>query len=469
MTAPSITHQLVASDPQTPLIGATDWNNTHTMTTIGSNVILGAITAGAVQELTAAQVATIVGGGAGSDTQFIFNNAGSLAGAANFTYINATGQISLSTAGGASASAFNLTGTPFAGTGTTSTPLAYFNNAVTQPTTWSTASTYLGINAASGFTGNFLDFRINGGAVVFSVNATGGTVFNGATAAFNGSGISNTGTFTSTSAAGASKAAIVLTGALFTGGTGTTTFPQYLAQPSAATAATTWSTAGTVFGANEASGFGGMFLDFRVNGGTTLFNVNNAGNMACGTINCSTINGTGRYTNNSPGVAPIDLTGALATGTGTTAFGQITAQNVATAVSTWNTNGTYYAINANSGFAGNFLDFHVNGATSAFFVASTGTISTIGNIIVGTAGNGLQIQSGSNARIGTGTLSGGTLAVANTSVTANTRVFLQDTNAGALTNVGSLTVVTSAGVGFTVTSTNVLDTSTFNYLLIESN
>lgn len=103
---------------------------------------------------------------------------------------------------------------------------------------------------------------------------------------------------------------------------------------------------------------------------------------------------------------------------------------------------------------------------AALFTGDVG--HTSGNIIINTAGNGIQIKSGSNARIGTGTLSGGTLAVANTSVTANTLVFLTDTSTS-VTNVGSLTVVTSAGVGFTVTSTSVLDTSTFNYLLVEKN
>lgn len=90
-----------------------------------------------------------------------------------------------------------------------------------------------------------------------------------------------------------------------------------------------------------------------------------------------------------------------------------------------------------------------------------------GNIFVGTAGNGLIIKSGSNARIGTGTLTGGTVTIANTSVTANTRVFLQDTSSS-ITNVGTLTVVTTAGTGFVVTSTIALDASTFNWLLVES-
>lgn len=110
----------------------------------------------------------------------------------------------------------------------------------------------------------------------------------------------------------------------------------------------------------------------------------------------------------------------------------------------------------------------------SFVVASTSTntfTSTAANsgaFAASTIGGGLAIKTGTNARIGTGTLTGGTLTVANTSVTANSRVFAQDTASGALTNVGTLQVVTSAGVGFTVTSSNVLDTSTFIWVIFES-
>lgn len=79
----------------------------------------------------------------------------------------------------------------------------------------------------------------------------------------------------------------------------------------------------------------------------------------------------------------------------------------------------------------------------------------------------VNIKNGANQRAGSGTLSGGTLTVANTSVTANTIVLLSDTTSGSLANVGSLTVVSTAGVGFVVTSTNVLDASTFSYILVE--
>lgn len=67
---------------------------------------------------------------------------------------------------------------------------------------------------------------------------------------------------------------------------------------------------------------------------------------------------------------------------------------------------------------------------------------------------------------GTGTLSSGTATITNAAVTANSVIFLTDT-AATLTNVGVLSVSSkTAGTGFTVTSANVLDSSTFNYMIV---
>lgn len=95
--------------------------------------------------------------------------------AANTDYLPATTAAIQSAAGAASAPALSLTGTPFVGTGTTSTPQLYLNGG-TAPTTWnSTASggTYLGVNAITGFAGNFLDFRTNGGSTLFQADSSG--------------------------------------------------------------------------------------------------------------------------------------------------------------------------------------------------------------------------------------------------------------------------------------------------------
>lgn len=105
------------------------------------------------------------------------------------------------------------------------------------------------------------------------------------------------------------------------------------------------------------------------------------------------------------------------------------------------------------------------GAITPSSIATTGAVST-GNLTLGTAGNKINITTGSNASAGTGTLSGGTVTISTTAVTASSLIFLTDATAS-LTNVGTLSVTSkSAGVSFTVTSANVLDSSTFNWLII---
>lgn len=79
-----------------------------------------------------------------------------------------------STASAASTPALSITGpVTTGGTGTTNTPHIYFNQGVTQPSTWNVNGTWLGMNAVSGYTGNFLDFHVNGASSVFSVSSGG--------------------------------------------------------------------------------------------------------------------------------------------------------------------------------------------------------------------------------------------------------------------------------------------------------
>lgn len=97
-------------------------------------------------------------------------------GGASLFKVAASGALTSTAAGAASTPALSLTGTPFVGTGTTSVPLFYLNGGAS-PTTWNSAAnggTYIGINATSAFAGNFIDFRQNGGASIFSVNVFGG-------------------------------------------------------------------------------------------------------------------------------------------------------------------------------------------------------------------------------------------------------------------------------------------------------
>lgn len=67
---------------------------------------------------------------------------------------------------------------------------------------------------------------------------------------------------------------------------------------------------------------------------------------------------------------------------------------------------------------------------------------------------------------GSGTLASGTVTISSATVTAGSVIFLTDTT-NSITNLGALTISSqTAGTGFTVKSSNVLDTSTFNYMIV---
>lgn len=80
---------------------------------------------------------------------------------------------------------------------------------------------------------------------------------------------------TASAAGAASTPNLFGTGAVFTGGSGTTTFPYWFIQPTAVTAATTWSTNGTGLGMNLTGT--GNFIDLHLNGGASLFSINSSG------------------------------------------------------------------------------------------------------------------------------------------------------------------------------------------------
>lgn len=83
------------------------------------------------------------------------------------------GTITASLNGVASTPAFIANGTIFTGgTATTTKPLVLIEPAGTTSTGWSTSGTGLGVNAASGFTGNVIDTQVNGTSV-FKVAGNG--------------------------------------------------------------------------------------------------------------------------------------------------------------------------------------------------------------------------------------------------------------------------------------------------------
>lgn len=106
-------------------------------------------------------------------------------------------------------------------------------------------------------------------------------------------------------------------------------------------------------------------------------------------------------------------------------------------------------------------------AANIFTVDASGNTVVTGQLSITTAGSGLKIKEGTNAKMGQGTLVLGTLAIANTSITANSRIFLASRGGGG--QLGQLYVsATSVGVSFTVSSTVLTDTTAFNWLIIEA-
>lgn len=88
-----------------------------------------------------------------------------------------------------------------------------------------------------------------------------------------------------------------------------------------------------------------------------------------------------------------------------------------------------------------------------------------GNVGVYTAGKGLRVAEGSNAKQGTVTLVSGVGVVANTSVTSNSRIFYCGQDSGV---TGFLTITArTAATGFTVTSSVLSDTGVVAYEIFE--
>ena len=125
------------------------------------------------------------------------------------------------------------------------------------------------------------------------------------------------------------------------------------------------------------------------------------------------------------------------------------------------TNGTFAFVTAPAGTLGSAATL-----TTAVSITNAGVMTCIGNIDVSVAGQGLRVAEGSNAKQGVATLAAGTIAVANTSVTANSRIFLTCQVPGGVPGFLRVSART-AGTSFTILSSNALDTSTVGYEIFE--
>lgn len=107
-------------------------------------------------------------------------------------------------------------------------------------------------------------------------------------------------------------------------------------------------------------------------------------------------------------------------------------------------------------------------STAALSRPGSGRLNVNADLELGTAGKGLRVKEGSNAKQGTATLVAGTVTVSNTSVTANSRILLTVQSLGTVTSPKAVAVTArSAGTSFTITSADVTDTSVVAWEIFE--
>lgn len=113
-----------------------------------------------------------------------------------------------------------------------------------------------------------------------------------------------------------------------------------------------------------------------------------------------------------------------------------------------------------------FFSMGSSGQASGGFSVFSGAAKALN---AGTAGGGLSIKEGTNARMGIAVLNGTTaVTVANTSVTASTRIFITNNNPAGTLGIPH-TSARVAGTSFDLKSTNAADTSTVAWMLVEPN
>lgn len=122
----------------------------------------------------------------------------------------------------------------------------------------------------------------------------------------------------------------------------------------------------------------------------------------------------------------------------------------------------FYPINAGPSIAAALANQTIPGNLT---LGSLGTLAAA-TVDVNLAGGGLKVAEGANAKQGVATLAAGTVTVANTSVTASSRIFLTTNTPGG--TPGFLTVsARTPGTSFTITSSNGADTSVVAFEIFE--
>ena len=163
--------------------------------------------------------------------------------------------------------------------------------------------------------------------------------------------------------------------------------------------------------------------------------------------------------------------GALGVNSGLTAHGVLLGEgNSAIAATAVGATGTLLA-----GSTGADPAFTASPSVSGSVTAGTTLTATLGNItatngnvVLGTAGNKLVIPTAANSSAGTtAALTGGTIVVSNSAVTANSKFFFTTNTLGTVTIPSAYYCsARTPGVNFTIVSNQATDTSTVDFVFI---
>lgn len=108
----------------------------------------------------------------------------------------------------------------------------------------------------------------------------------------------------------------------------------------------------------------------------------------------------------------------------------------------------------------------VTGTNSAILAASGDIRAGNGNVTLGTAGNKINVATGSNASIGvSGTLTAGTITISTTAVTSSSKIFLTVAAPAGVQGILSVGTIVN-GTSFVINSTSATETSTVNWWII---
>jgi hypothetical protein len=347
-------------------------------------------------------------------------------------------------------------------------------------------STLANLTAATAATGGLFYGTQSGADRKFTSTAAGATLIEAADAAAQRTALAVlpltggtlTGALINSTNGAASTPVVRLTGTTFTGGTATTTKPTLLVEPTGTTS-TGWSTAGTLIGANAATGFTGSLLDLQL-AGVSKFSVSSSGTITCfegsGTADLGLVFKGATFTNGLYGNS--STLRVVCNGQVSAYFaanqigvnsdsGQIFLGTAADTLLTRPAARTFQlGVNASTGLNQTIKACNGTAGAGANLILTGGTgTTTAGGVAIGTNGTASVL-----IRHGTATLVTGTVTVSDTNIVAGSRIFVnRQTDGGTIGD--SYSITRSAGTSFTITSktanaTAALDTSTVSYLII---